>query len=224
MSGPRSLSGVATSTYQFQRIKENLGEVDLPVAWAARVTQRQTGRWKDFVWNGPDGHPQRTDVGYSVAEFMLPLSEADRDALAPDLRDKLDPEYGVAKPITTAAGLPLWDVDHAVSRIQLADMVLSELRRILTAADYIFWKPVLEAHITNDTLAMGLPDILRPPTPNGFQRTFRRMLNRDRALPQLQPDAGAAGPPHHVGHEDQRGEPSRRPGSTRSRRLSSDRC
>jgi hypothetical protein len=179
VSGSRRQVAVAAARYQFLRIKEPLGDVDLPVAWAARVQDRATGAWKDFVWTGSDGRPRQQTVSYGVAEFMLPLTTADVGKLSPDLRDKLDPEYRVARPLTTAAQLPLWDVDHAVSRIQLADKVLAGMRQILTVEDYRFWKPVLEAHVTNDTLAVGLADILRPQGVGGFQQGYRVTLNRD---------------------------------------------
>ena len=179
VSGRRVQASVATARYQFQRIKEPLGEVDLPVVWVARLQDRATGAWKDFVWTGPDGRPRQETVSYGVAEYMLPLTEADRAGLSPDLRDRIDPEYRVSKTLTSAADLPLWDVDHAVSRLRLADEVLAAMRDVLTVADYRFWKPVLEAHVTNDTLAVDLADILRPQQVGGFQRTSRVMLNRD---------------------------------------------
>ncbi len=179
VSGRRVLASVATARYQFQRIKEPLGEVDLPVVWVARLQDRATGAWKDFVWTGPDGGPRQETVSYGVAEFMLPLTEADRAGLSPDLLDRVDPEYRVSKTLTSAADLPLWDVDHAVSRLRLADEVLAAMRDVLTVEDYRFWKPVLEAHVTNDTLAVALADVLRPQQVGGFQRTSRVTLNRD---------------------------------------------
>ena len=178
VSGRRHTVAVATSTYQFQRIKEKLGNVDLPVVWVARVHDRETRRFKDFTWTDPDGNPQTQVVPYGVAEFMLPLSDADRTKLSSALLDKIDPEYGIAKPITSANQFPLWDFDHAISRAQLADAVLAKIRGILTADDYTFWKPTLESYITNDTLAMELGKMLRPPTQAGFQKTYRRMLSR----------------------------------------------
>jgi hypothetical protein len=113
-----------------------------------------------------------------VAEFMLPLTDADRARLAPSLRDRIDPEYRVVKALTSAADLPLWDVDHAVTRLQLADRVLAGMRAVLPVADYRFWKPVLEARVTNDTLAVELAEILRPQQVADYQRMFQVTLSR----------------------------------------------
>ncbi|MFD0584837.1 hypothetical protein [Dactylosporangium darangshiense] len=195
-SGSRHLSGMADSDYQFLRIKEPLGWVDLEVAWVARVQDRDTGRWRDFTYRrADDGKPRVDKVSYSVAQFQLPytteqvggLNPEAVDNLAPGLADNVDPGYLQRREIAEAEEFPLWKLDHAVTRVQLADKVLSQLRLakteqgepVLSLADYMFWKPVLEAKLTNDAFAIALADILHPPTGRNFQRVFREVLERD---------------------------------------------
>ncbi|MET7394104.1 toxin glutamine deamidase domain-containing protein, partial [Dactylosporangium sp. NPDC005572] len=201
-SGSRQLSGVARSDYQFLRIKEPLGWVDLPVNWVARVQDRATGRWQDFTWLGEDGRPRADTVAYSVAQFQLPYTVNEVSTLDAALADNVDPGYLQARSITAPEQFPLWDLDHAVSRIQLAEKVLTQLRLartqqgepVLSVADYLFWKPVLEAYVTNDTVAMGLADVLRPPAGRDFQQVFRVVLERDGRRLSLALSADAAQP------------------------------
>ncbi|MBO4208211.1 hypothetical protein [Micromonospora echinofusca] len=178
--GRRQLAASALSDYQQLRIKEPLGWVRLPVNWVARVQENQgerPGRWRDIEFRTEDGTPRQDDVRYAVAQFQLPYSaeQSQRAELAPNV----DPGYLQEKEITTPEQFPVWDMDHAVSRLQLADRVLTEVRRILDPDDYAFWKPAVEAYLTNDQMVMGLRDILRPRDQRDYQQVFRQTLQRD---------------------------------------------
>ncbi|MGW0435750.1 hypothetical protein ACWDV4_24820 [Micromonospora sp. NPDC003197] len=170
----RPLEATAISDYQQLRIKEPVGDVLLPVTWVARVEDRRTGRWKEFFFEKPAGGLRQDTVTYAVAQFQLPYSAAESKS-----QKGTDPDYLREIRITSAEQFPLWRMDFAVSRVQVADQVLAGLRSNLSAQDYVFWKPVVEAYLTNDQLMMGLKNILRPRNEQNYQQVFRQTLERD---------------------------------------------
>ncbi|MEH1017136.1 hypothetical protein V6U90_29085, partial [Micromonospora sp. CPCC 206060] len=123
----------------------------------------------------------RTQLYAAVAQFQLPFPAPNEQAQRsnPGYLETMDPNYLREVEVSTAEQFPVWDLDHGVSRMQLADSVLTEMRQILSPEDYAFWKPVLEAYLTNDQLALSLGDILRPREQGTYQQEFRHVLQRD---------------------------------------------
>ncbi|MER7415942.1 hypothetical protein ABT346_04000 [Micromonospora peucetia] len=187
-SGRRQLAANASSDFQQLRIKEPLGWVNLPVNWVLRVQDRATGRWRELSLRDEHGALRAHQVRYAVAEFQLPYSLEDRKLLEQhELRSESQPselesgtdDYLAPVPVTSPAQFPVWSLDHAVPRVQLADAVLDGVRQALTPEDYAFWKPIVEAYLSNDQLALGLRDILRPGRDRHYQQVFRQTLQRD---------------------------------------------
>ncbi|WP_460777984.1 OTU domain-containing protein, partial [Micromonospora polyrhachis] len=170
----RSQAGTAISDYQQLRIKEPVGDAQLPVVWVARVEDRQTLRWQGFFFEEPAGGLRRDTVTYAVAQFQLPYTATEARS-----QPGTDPDYLREIQVTSAEQFPLWRMDFAASRVQLADNALAGLRAKLSPADYAFWKQVAEAYLTNDQVMMGLKNILRPRNEQNYQQVFRQTLERD---------------------------------------------
>ncbi|HKT03553.1 MAG TPA: hypothetical protein VJT31_28830, partial [Rugosimonospora sp.] len=68
-SGRRMLASMQKAVYQFLRIKEPQGAVDLRTAWVARVLDIGTNRWREFIWSDPHGKPVEETLTYAVARF-----------------------------------------------------------------------------------------------------------------------------------------------------------
>ncbi|NBE83350.1 WXG100-like domain-containing protein [Micromonospora rubida] len=203
--GRRQLAANATSDFQQLRIKEPLGWVNLLVNWVLRVQDRETGRWRELRLRDAHGALREHQVRYAVAQFQLPYSVP--ESQLPGLSSNTDPDYRSPTPITSAEQFPVWNLDHAVPRVQLADSVLDGVRQALSPQDYAFWKPVVEAYLSNDQLALGLRDILRPrkgssPTDRSddrhYQQVFRHTLQRDGRHLSLSLTAGDLVQPIHT--------------------------
>ncbi|MBO4207855.1 transposase [Micromonospora echinofusca] len=179
--GHRQLAANTTADYLQFRIKEPLGWTHLPVGWVVRVQDRQTGRWRELTLQDEHGTLREDLVPYAVAQFQLPFPAPNDQTQRsnPGHRGTMDPNYLTEVEVSTAEQFPVWDLDHGVPRVQLADSVLTEMRQILSPDDYAFWKPVVEAYVTNDQLALSLGDILRPRERGTFQQEFRHVLQRD---------------------------------------------
>ncbi|GIG03178.1 hypothetical protein [Catellatospora citrea] len=179
-AGHRNVRSIAASVYSFLRAKEDLGWVELPVQWQAHFEERDTGRWRRATLHdsaGAPGTPLADTVRYAVPKFMLPHTRQEVAQLPPAERDLYDTDYGQEPvPVADREHFPLWDLPHGVTRLAVADKVMAELRRILSRDDYAFWKPVVEAHLTNDQLAIRLGDLLRPLDQAEFQQVFRHTL------------------------------------------------
>ncbi|MGW1060561.1 WXG100-like domain-containing protein [Micromonospora rubida] len=200
--GRRQLAANASSDFQQLRIKEPLGWVHLPVNWVLRVQDRATGRWRELSLRDVQGTLREHRVRYAVAQFQLPYSLP--ESQLPGLSSNIDPDYRKPTTITSAEQFPVWNLDHAVPRVQLADSVLDGVRQALDPQDYAFWKPVVEAYLSNDQLALGLRDILRPargPSPTDrtddrhYQQVFRHTLQRDGRHLSLSLTAGGLAQP-----------------------------
>ncbi|MFI6257041.1 hypothetical protein ACIBCL_13220 [Micromonospora zamorensis] len=208
-SGRRALSSTTKARYQQVRIKEKLGWVTLDVNWALRVQERRTyhrkrdavsefkgvptavnavrkdtltrdeegGRWIERTFTDSEGRPVTNRIRYAVPEFHLPYSKEQTES--DDLKAKTDADYGKRIPISDPGDFEVWNMDHAVTRIQLADQVIASVRKILTPADYAFWKTHLERYLSNDELALHFQDLLRPKGERGYQQTFRVLLESD---------------------------------------------
>ncbi|MFJ6167493.1 hypothetical protein ACIQH6_20405 [Micromonospora orduensis] len=205
-SGKRALSSTTNARYQQVRIKEKLGWVTLDVNWALRVQERRTyhrkgdaasefagvptvanavrkgaltgeeegGRWIQRIFKDSEGKPVTNKIRYAVPEFHLPYSKEQSNS--DELKAKTDADYGKTIPIDDPSDFPVWSMDHAVTRIQLADQVIASVRKILTPADYAFWKTHLERYLSNDQLALHFQNLLRPKGQRGYQQTFRVLL------------------------------------------------
>lgn len=200
--GRRQLAANATSDFQQLRIKEPLGWVHLPVNWVLRVQDRATGRWRELSLRDVQGTLREHQVRYAVAQFQLPYSLP--ESQRPGLSSNIDPDYRSTTTITSAEQFPVWNLDHAVPRVQLADSVLDGVRQALSPQDYAFWKPVVEAYLSNDQLALGLRDILRPARGSSatdrsgdrhYQQVFRQTLQRDGRHLSLSLTAGGLAQP-----------------------------
>lgn len=208
-SGKRALSSTTKARYQQVRIKENMGWVALDVKWALRVQERRTyhrkrdaasefagvptvvnavregtltgdeegGRWIERTFTDSEGRPVTNTIRYAVPEFHLPYSE--EQSKSDELKAKTDADYGKTIPISDPSDFEVWSMDHAVTRIQLADQVIASVRKILTPADYAFWKTHLERYLSNDELALNFQNLLRPKDERGYQQTFRVLLESD---------------------------------------------
>ncbi|MET8233659.1 hypothetical protein ABZS77_23605 [Micromonospora sp. NPDC005298] len=205
-SGKRALSSTTKAKYQQVRIKENMGWVTLDVNWALRVQERRTyhrkrdavsefagvpavvnkvregtlttdeegGRWIQRVFTDSMGTPVMNKIRYAVPEFHLPYSKEQSES--DELKAKTDADYGKVIPISDPSDFEVWSMDHAVTRIQLADRVIASVRKILTPADYAFWKTHLERYLSNDELALNFQNLMRPKGDRGYQQTFRVLL------------------------------------------------
>ncbi|WP_433550519.1 hypothetical protein ACQP08_21580 [Micromonospora zamorensis] len=205
-SGKRALSSTTKARYQQVRIKENMGWVTLDVNWALRVQERRTyhrkrdavsefagvpavvnkfregtlttdeegGRWIQRVFTDSEGTPVMNKIRYAVPEFHLPYSKEQSES--DELKAKTDADYGKTIPISDPSDFKVWSMDHAVTRIQLADQVIASVRKILTPADYAFWKTHLERYLSNDELALNFQNLMRPKGGRGYQQTFRVLL------------------------------------------------
>lgn len=205
-SGKRALSSTTSAKYQQVRIKENLGWVTLDVNWALRVQERRTyhrkrdaasefaglptvvnklregtltgdeegGRWIQRIFTDSEGRPVTNKIRYAVPEFHLPYSKEQSESA--ELKEKTDPDYGKEIPINDPSVFEVWNMDHAVTRIQLADQVIASVRKILTPADYAFWKTHLERYLSNDQLALHFQNLVRPKGERSYQQTFRVLL------------------------------------------------
>ncbi|MET8118528.1 hypothetical protein [Micromonospora sp. NPDC005189] len=205
-SGKRALSSTTKAKYQQVRIKENMGWVTLDVNWALRVQERRTyhrkrdaasefagvpavvnkvregtltgdeegGRWIQRIFTDSEGTPVMNKIRYAVPEFHLPYSKEQSES--DELKAKTDADYGKTIPISDPSDFEVWSMDHAVTRIQLADQVIASVRKILTPADYAFWKTHLERYLSNDELALNFQNLLRPKGDRGYQQTFRVLL------------------------------------------------
>ncbi|MEU1395489.1 hypothetical protein ABZ403_05390 [Micromonospora zamorensis] len=208
-SGRRVLSSTTKAKYQQVRIKEKLGWVSLDVNWALRVQERRTyhrkrdavsevagvssavnsvrggtlagdeegGRWIERIFKDGDGKPVTHNIRYAVPEFNLPYSKEQTRSV--ELAKKTDPDYGKKIPISDPNDFAVWKMDHAVTRIQLADQVIAAVRNILKPADYAFWKTHLERYLSNDELAMHFENLVRPDGERGYQQMFRVLLESD---------------------------------------------
>ncbi|MET8464868.1 hypothetical protein [Micromonospora zamorensis] len=205
-SGKRALSSTTKAKYQQVRIKEKLGWVTLDVNWALRVQERRTyhrkrdaasefvgvptvvnavregtltkdeegGRWIQRIFTDSEGRPVTNKIRYAVPEFSLPYSKEQSES--DELKAKTDADYGRKIPISDPSDFEVWSMDHAVTRIQLADQVIASVRKILKPADYAFWKTHLERYLSNDELALHFQNLLRPKDERGYQQTFRVLL------------------------------------------------
>ncbi|WP_433650043.1 hypothetical protein ACQP2C_26510 [Micromonospora zamorensis] len=183
--GQRELSSFTPAEFQQLRIKEPLGYVNLPVNWALRVEAQGAGKWREFTFRTGDGALREDNVRYAVAQFQLPYSAEEsgvpRPAEKSGKKPASRPDPGYLKPvaITRPEQFPVWELDHAVSRIQLSDAVLSQVQKALPVETYAFWKPYVEANLSNDQLALRLGDILRPQIDRHYQQVFRLTLQAD---------------------------------------------
>ncbi|MFG1893053.1 hypothetical protein ACGFIP_03375 [Micromonospora zamorensis] len=208
-SGRRVLSSTTKAKYQQVRIKEKLGWVSLDVNWALRVQERRTyhrkrdaasevagvssvvnsvregtlagdeegGRWIERIFKDGEAKPVTHKIRYAVPEFNLPYSK--EQTKSGELEKKTDPDYGKKIPISDPNDFAVWKMDHAVTRIQLADQVIDAVRSILKPADYAFWKTHLERYLSNDELALHFENLVRPDGERGYQQMFRVLLESD---------------------------------------------
>ena len=153
--------------WQFLRLKEPLGRVDVPVVWVARVKARGSDRWRDFWWRDGAGALRRDNIVLDVAEHLLPRAPRELD---------LDEHQG----------FPFWDYDHGVERVWLADQIFAALRKHLPPDEYRMWEQVLslDPDLGHGKLVLELGKIFTPRADsdfvNGFTKTFRhgdRFLN-----------------------------------------------
>ncbi|TWH69533.1 hypothetical protein JD77_04543 [Micromonospora olivasterospora] len=178
--GSRSFVSNNPARYQFLRMKEDGGRVEVDVAWVARVQDRATGRWRDFTFTTAGGDVRRDTVPYLVAQALLPHDEtlrnnggpSDPAATGPDAHPHLvDPDYLVPKQISDRSEFPLEKLDFAVTRLDLVARVMTVLRQQLSPDDFAFWGPVVEGKLNNTDLAIKL-DKLRY-SGDDIQRMFR---------------------------------------------------
>jgi hypothetical protein len=157
---------LGSSHWQFLRLKELLGRVDVPVVWVARVKARDSDRWRDF-WlpDAATGAPRRDNIVLDVAGHLLPRPPEELD-------------------LAEHQGFPFWEHDHGVERVCLADQILAALRRHLPPDEYRMWERVLslDPDLGHGKLVLNLGKICTPGADgvNGFTRTFRhgdRFLN-----------------------------------------------
>ncbi|WP_422747594.1 hypothetical protein [Micromonospora sp. WMMD1219] len=205
-SGRRVLASNTTARYQQVRVKENMGWAGLDVNWVLRIQERRTyhrrrdavaevkgvsravnalreetlpgsgdgGRWTERVFTDQNGAAVTHTIRYAVPEFNLPYSLA--QAKSEELKEKTDPDYRKTISITDPEQFPVWRIDHAVTRVQVADQVIAGVRDILKPEDYAFWKTYVERYLSNDELALQFANLVRPRKERSYQQTFRVVL------------------------------------------------
>ncbi|TQJ23585.1 hypothetical protein FBZ33_3891 [Micromonospora sp. A202] len=183
----RGLTSRDTARFQQIRIKEKMGWVQLPVNWVLRVQDRETGRWRDLKFEDTNGDLREDVVRYTTAEFALPVPVG--QAKEPEA------DYMTSVDVRNMWQFPVWDAEHAVSRLQLSDTVITQVQDWLPQKDWAFFRSYVEPELSNDKLTMKLGDILRPGAGEDPTKIFR--LNKQAAGKQfnLSITAGVDEPP-----------------------------
>lgn len=188
-TGRRVQSSTNEAHYQQIRIKETLGWVNVSVTWVLRVQERtsytrkrdtrisdtRSGRWRELHFTDDQGRPVEHQIRYAVPGFALPYSIEESSLETPKART--DPDYLKEFRVTRPDAFPLSRMDYAVTRVQLADQVITAVRAVLSPEDYAFWKTHLERYLSNDELALNLKKILRPANERNYQQAFRVLLD-----------------------------------------------
>ncbi|GAB3156686.1 hypothetical protein GCM10027290_54940 [Micromonospora sonneratiae] len=169
--GSRALVSNNPAQYQFLRMKEDGGRVEVELAWVARVQDRETGKWQDFTLTTDDGSIRHDRLPYLVAKSLLPHDEkmrnngkpSDLTVAKPGFRAdmyRIDPDYLVTKQINDPSEFPLSDLDFGITRLDFVARVMTMLRQRLSVDDFTFWQRSLEGDLSNSDLSIDFRKLL----------------------------------------------------------------
>jgi hypothetical protein len=136
--------GAGAGRYAYQKPDDTVAPMAVTTTWWVRLTDVETGRQRISEWTGPAGQPRQAKVTTLVSKPLLPQpGPVNRKALANNEE------------------LPLHEMHHLVERMRAAERLRTNLRKLIGAEEYDFFREPVELWLSNDRLSGWYSGALR---------------------------------------------------------------